>query len=79
MTQLEALLRTIHSKTAEAMLKVLEKGDEEITPQFLQAVSKFLKDNNIFFEVKPGNPEIPHSDDLPFAKEGLKEVLKRSA
>ena len=42
---LEQLFDLIHKKQAETMLKMLEDGD--VSPQALNAINKFLSDNNV--------------------------------
>ena len=42
---MKELFDLIHRKQAETMLKMLEEGD--VSPQALNAINKFLSDNNI--------------------------------
>jgi hypothetical protein len=42
----EKELAALHKKLTKAMIKALE-SDNEVNPALLQAVSKFLKDNDI--------------------------------
>lgn len=42
---MEELFNLIHRKQAETMLELLEGGD--VSPQALNAINKFLSDNNI--------------------------------
>lgn len=42
---MDALFDLIHRKQADAMLKILES--EDVTPQALNAINKFLADNSV--------------------------------
>lgn len=44
---LEDIFDLIHRKQAEKLLALLDDDDREITPQELNAITKFLSDNNI--------------------------------
>lgn len=51
----EDLLALIHVKTAQRLLKMLESG-EQLTAQEINAISKFLKDNDITATAEEGTP-----------------------
>ena len=58
MNNLERMLQSLHCETADYMARELQKAREDDTyvlpPSFLNAVIKFLKDNDISCEVKEG-------------------------
>lgn len=51
----EDLLALIHAKTAQRLLEMLESG-EPLTAQEINAISKFLKDNDITATAEEGTP-----------------------
>lgn len=51
----EDLLAKIHAKTAQRLLEMLESG-EPLTAQEINAISKFLKDNDITATAEEGTP-----------------------
>ena len=51
----EDLLALIHVKTAQRLLEMLESG-EQLTAQEINAISKFLKDNDITATAEEGTP-----------------------
>lgn len=51
----EDLLAMIHAKTAQRLLEMLESG-EQLTAQEINAISKFLKDNDITATAEEGTP-----------------------
>ena len=51
----EDLLAMIHVKTAQRLLEMLESG-EPLTAQEINAISKFLKDNDITATAEEGTP-----------------------
>nr|BDD47786.1 hypothetical protein 5 [Deltaproteobacteria bacterium] len=53
----DTMLDKLHFATAEALLKKISSKD--VTAQELNAAIKFLKDNDITFEVDPGSDDDP--------------------
>lgn len=51
----EDILAQIHNMTAERLLEMLRSG-ERLTAQEINAISKFLKDNEITASAEPGTP-----------------------
>lgn len=51
----EDVLALIHAKTAQRLLEMLESG-EPLTAQEINAISKFLKDNDITATAEEGTP-----------------------
>tara|TARA_A200000113_G_scaffold226000_1_gene249353 strand:- start:33930 stop:34205 length:276 start_codon:yes stop_codon:yes gene_type:complete len=61
----EDILAQLHRDTAEHLLKQIQSG-EELSPQMLSAIIKFLKDNDITVVPQASDPLKEVAELLPF-------------